>query len=115
MSGKDLIAVEWEARRRVFTELGRYLRLVKEAVLELDPDARVYLFGSVAKGTARPDSDVDILVVSDLYGGDLRRVAGLLLHIERKLGFPGIFEVHVATRAQYDEWYSRLIDVKVEL
>lgn len=29
---------------------------------------RIVLFGSYAKGTARPDSDVDLLVVADLAG-----------------------------------------------
>ena len=35
-----------------------------------------------------------------MYGCDLRGVAELLLHIERRLGFAGIFEMHVVTREQ---------------
>lgn len=37
-------------------------RLVERVVAEVDP-LRVVLFGSRAAGTARPDSDVDLLVV----------------------------------------------------
>ena len=111
----DLVLEEWERRRRVFAELGRYLRAVRDAVLELDPDAEVYLFGSVARGSARPDSDVDILVVSDRYGGDPRRIAELLVRVEERLGFAGIFEIHVATRREFEEWYRRFIDVAVRL
>ena len=36
--------------------------IVERIVLEADP-LRVILFGSRAKGTARPDSDIDLLVV----------------------------------------------------
>ena len=35
-------------RKRVFTELDKWLQLIKEKVLEIDPCAEVYLFGSVA-------------------------------------------------------------------
>ncbi|MEL9990099.1 MAG: nucleotidyltransferase domain-containing protein [Thermoproteus sp.] len=112
---RDFIVAEWERRRRVLSDLWRYLSALKEAVLELDPDAEVYLFGSAARGDMRPDSDVDVLVVSDRYGGDLRRIAELLVRVEERLGVTGIFEIHVATREQYEGWYKRHIDVKVRL
>lgn len=97
------------------SNLGSYLSKIKEAVLELDPDAEVYLFGSFAKGAARPDSDVDVLIISDRYGSSLAKIAELLVHIQRKLGFAGIFEIHVATRELYEEWYRRFVDVKVKI
>ena len=37
-------------------------QMVKRIVAEVDPDT-VILFGSQAKGTAGPDSDVDLLVI----------------------------------------------------
>jgi len=67
---RELILKEVERRRRVFSRLWEYLAAIREAVRELDPDAEVYLFGSVARGEARPDSDVDVLVVSDRYGDE---------------------------------------------
>jgi predicted nucleotidyltransferase len=39
--------------------------MVRRLVRELDPDM-VVLFGSRARGNARPDSDVDLLIVKDL-------------------------------------------------
>jgi predicted nucleotidyltransferase len=45
--------------------------------------AAVYLFGSVARGEARPDSDVDVAV---LYRGELpRTLEGLPLELEGEL------------------------------
>ena len=37
---------------------------IKANVLEVDPDAEVWLYGSRARGTARSDSDWDVLVLS---------------------------------------------------
>jgi hypothetical protein len=45
------------------------------------PEAKVRLFGSRAKGTARPDSDVDLLITvpdHSLFGRDRVRVLGAL-------------------------------------
>ncbi|MEK7137576.1 MAG: nucleotidyltransferase domain-containing protein [Patescibacteria group bacterium] len=42
----------------------RIARRFKRALLDAKlPVAEVHLFGSIAKGTARPDSDIDIAVV----------------------------------------------------
>ena len=37
---------------------------MKEAVKRLDPDARVIIFGSVVRGNVRPDSDIDLLIIT---------------------------------------------------
>jgi uncharacterized protein len=42
-----------------------FLRAVKQTILELDPQAEVWLFGSRARGDARPDSDWDFLILTD--------------------------------------------------
>ena len=39
------------------------LKRVKSAVLELEPEAEVILYGSRAKGTAQADSDWDFLIL----------------------------------------------------
>ncbi len=42
-------------------------RMVRRIVKRFDPD-RIILFGSHARGTAGPDSDVDLLVVMEVDG-----------------------------------------------
>jgi predicted nucleotidyltransferase len=42
-----------------------FLQAVKLTVQEIDPQAEVWLFGSRARGDARPDSDWDFLVLTD--------------------------------------------------
>ena len=52
------------------------LREVKEAILRHVPDARVLLYGSVARGEATPDSDYDVLVITPhkLTSGEQREI-----------------------------------------
>ena len=42
-----------------------WLARIKRTVLEVEPDATVLLYGSRARGDARPDSDWDFLVLLD--------------------------------------------------
>ena len=61
----------------------RVARRFKGLLLERGyPVRRVVLFGSVAKGTAKPDSDIDIAVITDAFlpsrireGGDILLVS----------------------------------------
>lgn len=39
------------------------LKKIKQIVLDRDPSAKVYLFGSRARGTMKPDSDWDLLIL----------------------------------------------------
>ncbi len=51
----------------------------------------VYLYGSHARGEARPDSDLDLLVVLDDYaevGEELRRTGSLTSRLSLEAGIP---------------------------
>ncbi|WP_258870250.1 nucleotidyltransferase domain-containing protein [Pyrobaculum aerophilum] len=88
---------------------------IKEAARELDPKARVVLFGSFARGNPRPDSDIDILVITDAYGADAWRKAEMIVHISERVGGVGIFEIHVATTEECENWYMQFIDAYREV
>ena len=42
-----------------------------------------FVFGSIAQGTAKPESDVDLMVIGDI---GLRKIAGLLAGVGNQLG-----------------------------
>lgn len=68
---------------------GRYSHLLVKLALELhgkygEKLVSVVVFGSVARGTARADSDVDVLVVSEGFAGSLASRVGELLEVEHK-------------------------------
>ena len=50
------------------TELPQSLRRVLDRFIWAFSPERIVLFGSYAKGTNRPDSDVDLLIITDLFG-----------------------------------------------
>ena len=60
-----------------------------EVIRSIEPDAEIILFGSEARGDARPDSDIDLLV---LLSGDKMsldresEVCGLLFLLEGQTG-----------------------------
>jgi len=47
------------------TKRENILRLVKNRIKEVDPDSRILLFGSRARGESRKDSDWDFLILSN--------------------------------------------------
>ncbi len=68
----------------------RLLRERREAILQLAAKRgarNVRVFGSVARGEARPDSDVDFLVDME-PGRSLLDLGGLLVELEALLGCP---------------------------
>jgi len=53
-----MIVEEALRRQRVFRELDSWLRKIAKVVKEMDPEAEVYLFGSVAEGRYTFSSDI---------------------------------------------------------
>ena len=76
--------------------------LTRRIERQFHPD-RVVLFGSYAQGTAKQDSDIDLLVVAETalppperYGAVRRLVAD----------FPAAFDIIVKTPEEYARWRS---------
>lgn len=75
-------------------------RVVNQIVATFHPD-RVYVFGSQARGTPRPDSDIDILVVVSTADEPTYRLAALAYAALAPLGLP--VELLFMTRNEFDE------------
>jgi len=87
-------------RKKVFARLGELLQKIKKRVLELDPKAEVYLFGSVAEGRSTYSSDIDVLVVTD------RRVEEVLPRLW-EVGVEDPLEIHVRPRSMLEKYRRR--------
>jgi predicted nucleotidyltransferase len=74
-------------------------------VKSIDPEAEVYLFGSVAEGRHLYSSDVDVLIVTE------RLRPGEVIAALKEEGFDDPFEIHVVDRGMFElyERRSRLI------
>lgn len=76
--------------------------IVRRLVKAVDPD-RIILFGSWARGDARPDSDVDLLIVKDSDQPAHRRTMPAYLAL-RGLGVPK--DIIWRTPDEVEEWSS---------
>ena len=69
------------------------IRIVKKYIRELEknqiPISQAVIFGSYAKGVAKPDSDIDVAVVSEKFSGDRfedrRRIIPLRRNIDSRI------------------------------
>ena len=62
----DLLVKTALKRKEAFSNLTKYLETIKKTVLELDPKAQTYLFGSTAEKEHSYSSDIDILIITNL-------------------------------------------------
>ncbi|UNQ73176.1 nucleotidyltransferase domain-containing protein [Infirmifilum sp. NZ] len=101
-----LLVEEAKRRAEVFRNLEERLRVIAEVVREMDRDARVYLFGSVAEGRHLLSSDIDVLVVTRRSPGEV-----LARLWEKGIGDP--FEVHVVTEEMLELYRrrARLVEI----
>lgn len=110
----DFLYGKYLTRKKYVENIMTYLGEIKEACRSIDPDCRTILFGSHARGTARPDSDIDVLLVSRLAENPWTR-AKLFVRTLERLEPDHPFEIHIATPQEYEKWYRRFIDVYVEI
>ncbi len=75
-------------RQEIFKNLDKYLKVIRDEVLSIDPGAEVYLFGSVAENRYTYSSDIDILIITDL-------VPGIVISRLWRAGIEEPFEIHV--------------------
>lgn len=76
---------------------------VKDVVRTLDPGAKVYVFGSAARGEMTASSDIDILVLTERVDLKYEMMVRAYEAVEEPV------ELHVVNARQFKDWYSRFI------
>lgn len=79
------------------------VKRIKEVLQRVAPDAQAILFGSEARGDARPDSDIDLLILVDkdrVSLSDESYITDDLYNIEFETGV--MINPKVITRKQWD-------------
>ncbi len=110
----DLEIERIECWRKYYENPKHYASKIKNIAKKLDPYARVLLFGSVVKGDIRPDSDIDVLVVTGLAKSVDDRIR-LRIMIAKEIGEYTPFEIHIVTPEEYEKWYKKFINKFIEV
>lgn len=103
----DIWVEEQRERERYFKDPLRYARKIKKIAKEILKDVRVYLFGSAVKGTLKPNSDIDLLIVSPSI--NRKRESEIRVRVYKKFGLLDPFEIHIVKPEVYEGWYKNFI------
>jgi predicted nucleotidyltransferase len=69
------------------------------------------LFGSIVKGNYKIDSDIDVFLPK--VENEIEK-AEIASKIYKKLGIEDPIELHVISKEEFGNWYSKFIDVYEE-
>ena len=95
---------------------GQAIRVIKKFINALKREGinidRVILYGSYAKGNVRPDSDIDIAIISKDFGKDRVEEGMTLYRIAGKID-PRLEPIPFSTKAyENDTWIPLIYEIK---
>jgi len=95
---------------------GQAIRIIKEFINALKREGinidRVILFGSYAKGHARPESDIDIAIISKDFGKDRVEEGMTLFRIAGKID-PRLEPIPFSTKVfENDTWVPLIYEIR---
>jgi len=102
---------EW---RKYYENPLKYVKAIKDIVKKADPEARVMIFGSLIKEGLRPDSDIDVLIITKLAANTQNRLK-LRTTIANAIGDSTPLEIHIITPEEYENWYAKTLDKHIEI
>lgn len=82
---------------------------IKDFVLSIYPESKVYLFGSIIEGKATLASDIDVLIIIDDISKEERYKLKALIYMMLKAPI----ELHIISKEEFIKWYNRFI-TKIE-
>ncbi|MHA1596429.1 MAG: nucleotidyltransferase domain-containing protein [Candidatus Asgardarchaeia archaeon] len=104
------MSIEYDLKKlKLLSDYMVVAKRVKEIVTKFDPDAEVYVFGSVVKGKITCGSDIDILVISEKKDLEYK----IKVEVAKNIDAP--VQIHFSTLDQYNRWYRRFVDKKVRV
>jgi predicted nucleotidyltransferase len=97
---------------------GQAIRVIKEFIDALKREGitvdRVILYGSYVKGNVRPDSDIDVAVISKDFGKDRVEEGMILFRVAGKID-PRLEPVPFSTKMfEDDTWIPLIYEIRKE-
>ncbi len=105
----------WEEKKEYFQNYRFYSQKIKKEAKQLLGGAvRVLVFGSVVEGKFTPQSDIDILIISDNLPQNLEERNQIRTRIKSAIDPFSPFQIHLVSQKEYQEWYQRFIKENIE-
>jgi len=79
-------------------------RKVKNTIKNIDPGAKVCVFGSAVNGTYTGASDIDILMITK----NVNKKYEIMVEVYSRTEAP--VELHIVTPRVFERWYKRFMD-----
>jgi uncharacterized protein len=100
---------DWNSKVMMMHDEDELLRLMVEVIVrEADPE-KIILFGSRARGDAKPDSDVDLLVVeSEPFSPQRSRRQEAVRLYSALRNLPVSKDLLIYSRDEFDKWKTSL-------
>lgn len=99
----------WEEKRKYFENYLYYCQKIKEAAEKVLGSVRVLVFGSIVRGDWGPNSDIDVLIISDKLSENWEENRIYKLQIKREAGISFPFQLHLVRPEEYEGWYKNFI------
>jgi len=106
----DILIERQKRKERYFKNWRFYLKKIKsEAKRILGRKTKIFLFGSFIKGNFGPESDIDVLIVSENLPEDFDEIAKIRTKIKSKVGIFSPFQFHFTKPEEFESWYKKFI------
>jgi predicted nucleotidyltransferase len=99
---------EYAEHIKKYKEVGKK---IKDFVLSIYPESKIYIFGSIIEGKATLASDIDILIVVNKISKEERYKLKAWIYMMIKAPI----ELHVISEEEYNKWYKRFITKMEEI
>jgi predicted nucleotidyltransferase len=97
------------AKREAVKSIKKFIKALKQKGITVD---RVILYGSYAKGKTRPDSDIDVAVISKNFGKDQVEEGMTLFRVAGKID-PRLEPIPISSESyQNDTWVPLIYEIK---
>ncbi|MEM2950849.1 MAG: nucleotidyltransferase domain-containing protein [Nitrososphaeria archaeon] len=102
---EDFLVNEAKRRKDIFVNIENYLKNIKQVLNSIDPNGRVFIFGSTARGDNVLSSDIDVLILTEFD-------PSFIISSLRRKGFDEVFEFHVIDSKRFKVYSSSIKDLK---
>ncbi|RKY32447.1 MAG: DNA polymerase subunit beta [Candidatus Omnitrophota bacterium] len=105
----DILLETFERKRKYFENYKYYCNKIKEIGKKILKDVKVLVFGSIVKNKHTPDSDIDVLIISDNLPENWEEREKIRTEIKSKIDPFSPFQIHLSTREEFENWYKNFI------